>query len=349
MNAEETMIVGFLLSLVPNKYHMQMYLFDCMFYYDSHIKNMQLDKFNLIDLDKIVQNAISTRPIDLILNENKLDDNILKKHNLDCRSTILLNTVGEWCQKAYNTLFTSDAETTNCNSANYISGFYDDAPPNLDIGILRQPSDLPYAYEAMKKNQLLLPLNKSNYKLQEESKSFKSAIGSNVISKEQIKKLFDSNMSLIERIITYDYLAELYAKYDHDQLCILVWKTMNFCKYDVDPSWFNQLVLKSDEEYRVFNNDVKQLSLVKVNNLPWADYAFGILGVNITDDPKYTMQVITGGSVVIRTLIYNTLLMTIVILLLILLFMVFYDLLNFINVNISKNHIQCLTLDSMYY
>ena len=56
--------------------------------------------------------------------------------------------------------------------------------------------------------------------------------------------------------------------------CPLIWKALNYFGYDVPPEWFDRIELKSDEDYRAFNESVKKLAEMEEDGVKWADYAF---------------------------------------------------------------------------
>ena len=313
-NPKERSIIGFLLSLVPNKYHLQACMFEQADNYHiimalvqpggiakiKEIYNYYVSR-NIINADFYgkVQIFIETIPANL---------GLLTEIGIDCNSAIIQNTVGEWCQAPYLNAYKYKTLQTGCNPSDYISGFYKDNPPSLDIGILRHPNDLPLAFDAMEKNKFLLPLNKSNYKLylenNDESFSITNVMTNNIDESKWPNLI---NEPILDEILK-DSGVEYYS---NDKKQALVWKVMNFCGYDIGSPYFTDLVLSNEEEYREFNAKVKELAEKKINDISWADHTFIRLASNLpeedkkslNEDPKnintikqkYSMKLIKGG------------------------------------------------------
>jgi len=287
---EEKIIAGYLLSLISNKYSLQVCLFN--------IRDLENYKPVYLDAKFTTQHMINElKHFNKIIPDNPtLTTEYLEKTGLDCRSNILNNTVGEWCQLAYKDVKNSTIPT-GCPSTDYFSGFYDDKPPSLDIGILRCPDDLPYAYEAILKNKLLRPLNKSNYKIKREDYAFENVIANSFsdVSKTNIKpNLLNLIFPEESVLMSWIFWTSFDAKKDLDdrQLSALVWKSLNFYGYDVPPELFNSIKIDkiSTEE---FNTRVKKLAEYKINNISWADNTFNILTNNIyaeSDKSRFMME-----------------------------------------------------------
>jgi hypothetical protein len=314
---DDRSIVGYLLSLVPNKYHLQACIFDNATNYD-HIFNFNFTgnkngKVAVIDIfegylkDKVIDVQFYSE-FDKFVDNTKGNLSLLEKIGIDCQSAIIHNTVGEWCQEPYLKSYFKDTLKTGCNSADYFSGFYKDSPPSLDIGILRRPTDLKSAFTAMKNNKLLNPLNKTNYKISTKfpNKEF-------LITDLMPAITFVDGYPLIE----YGKLNDIFKEYNVDDYVYikkqtLVWKVLNFCGYDIPPSYFNTLELKNDDEYKEFNDRVKKFAEIKVNGISWADDTFIKLATKLPPEEldsinenisninnvkkKYSMQLINGGN-----------------------------------------------------
>jgi hypothetical protein len=200
-----------------------------------------------------------------------------------------------------------------CTPANYYSGFYDETPPSLDIGILRQPSDLKYTIDALENNKLKLKLNKSDYKLYVESSTFVDAVKKNIDNGKNHIKPAIQNIILKFGNIDIDFgisEAEMIAIKVSQLLNLtnigktqsfiwvpLIWKALNYSGYDVPPEWF-KIDLGNDEYYYKFNEFVKKLA----NISGWADYAIEVLisdndlSYTNTDNDFYSGKVISKSN-----------------------------------------------------
>jgi hypothetical protein len=184
----------------------------------------------------------------------------------------------------------------NCTPANYYSGFYYDKPPSLDIGILRQPSDLKYAVESLKKNKLLIPLNKSDYKINVESNNFINDTLKNIDDKKCHIKPALQNIILNYGKIDSDFttsdgmkIATKVSELNPDKRKgstqsnvwnPLIWKALNYYGYDVKPECL-KVILINNKDYEEFNKLVIELA----NLSGWAEYAANIL---LNDDDTYS-------------------------------------------------------------
>lgn len=315
-NEEEKNIIGFLLSLIPNKYHLQIYLFGSSSSYDNEMKQIKMSindwytECKRMDSINFIKEAAKT-----------LTSESLKSIGLYCKMSISQHTAGEWSQASYGTNYKPSNLTANCDSADYFSGFYYESPPSLDIGILRQPSDFKYAFDAMKKNKLVRFLDKSNYKLDyHTTSSVKSYVYSSlqnsksyVIKDDVINRIFppvttaSGISSYLWSLVMPNILTVCREAYNNDQLSILVWKSLNFYGYNIPVSWFDILVLENDNQYRIFNDRVKSLAMFNVGTIPWATKTFSMLNKtssykqpllekSLNGTNRYMMESITGGN-----------------------------------------------------
>ena len=277
--------LGFLLSMIPNKYHFMGTLFS--YNKDDLIFTSELD------VDKITKKYANNNP-EIINKLKNINFENLNYFGFKCMDNVIINTTLEWCQRAY--IQNVPQDKMYCTPANYYSGFYDETPPSLDIGILRQPSDLKYVIGALDNNKLKLKLNKSDYKIKVENLLFSNAVKKNIINGSIIKPALQSiilNFGDIDtkygitqgEIIAQDALSVLHLdkmiSTKSKILTLLIWKALNYSGYDVPPNWF-YINLDNDEYYYKFNEFVKKLA-----NIPgWADYATEVL---ISDnDDSYT-------------------------------------------------------------
>jgi hypothetical protein len=293
--------LGFLLSMIPNKYHIG----DILFSYSIPIRSIfdepGFHKFSIytttLDLDYI-NNIYTNNNTEMIeklkrINFDNFNFDTLKDFGINCTDNLIINSILEWCQHAYIKKLTPN--TIDCTSANYYSGFYNEKPPSLDIGILRRPSDLEYAVDALYNNKLKLKLNKSDYKLNVKTKNLITDIKLNK-DNYNIKPLLQIiifNFSDGEKIFAVENIAMsafknlINQKQDSEKLknlksrlwSSLIWKALNYSGYDIPSEWF-YIHLDDNEKYYQFNYYVKKLSKIK----GWAEYALEVL---IKDDQLY--------------------------------------------------------------
>jgi len=293
--------LGFLLSIIPNKYQIKGTIF-------SYDKGNQFWK-EKNNVDKITKDYARENP-EIIEKLKNINFENLNYFGFKCRDNVIFNSTLEWCQAAYSDqvpyigqapkdfLDTKEEYLEDywyCTPANFYSGFYDEKPPSLNIGILRQPSDLKYAIYALENNNLKLKLNKSDYKLYVESTTFvyavrenidnyynhiKSAIQNIILKFGNINKSGISKAEMIARKVSLLLNPTDIRKTQSDLWAPLIWKALNYSGYDVPPQWF-KIDLDNDEYYYKFNEFVKELA-----NIPgWADYAVEVL---ISDNDSYT-------------------------------------------------------------
>ena len=294
--------LGFLLSMIPNIYHMKRTIFS----YDG----IYTDERDELNVDEITKNYAENNP-EIIEKLKNINFENLNYFGFKCTDNVIINTTLEWCQSAY--IQNLAPANMYCTPANYYSGFYDETPPSLDIGILRQPSDLKYTIDALENNKLKLKLNKSDYKLYVESSTFVDAVKKNIDDGKNHIKPAIQNIILKFGNIDTDFgisKAEMIAgkvsqllnstnieKTQSDVWVPLIWKALNYSGYDIPPEWF-KIDLGNDEYYDKFNKFVKELA-----NIPgWADYAVEVLisdndsSYTNTDNDFYSSKVISKSN-----------------------------------------------------
>ena len=279
-NFKNDNIIRLLLSIYPTKY-----------FYNDFIFSLNNDTHN---------NVLINKTINFIEYKNKIDDKIkninldlesLNTININCKTSVLNNAL-EWCTIPY---IDKSIINVECNPDDYISGFYFDKQPSIDIGFLRSPDDLEHVINVLKRNNLKLKLNKSNYKLQEENDKLKKAILRNVnvnvnngyiISPLQKIILKFGNISTNFDITEGEIIAQNVSSlslniFESSYVWIpLIWKALNYAGYDVPPEYFINLKLKNENDYKTFNNNVKKLAIIP----GWPEYALDIL---INTDNKF--------------------------------------------------------------
>ena len=274
-----------LLSIYPNKYHFSTSIFSAV-YGNEEVTFYKKQEFIIKDLIKDIIKDIDSNLLEYY--DNLSLDN-LEKLGITCKSSALASSM-EWCVRPY---INAQESLDNCPPANYYSGFYFDKPPSLDIGILRQPSDLPYAIESLEKNKLLIPLNKSDYKINVEKDNFKNDIFKNIDdNKCHIKPALQNiilNFGIIDPEFGVSQCRKIATKVSYlnpngtsvTQSNVwnpLIWKALNYYGYDVKPECVK--VELKDSDYEIFNKFVIELA-----NLPgWAEYAANIL---LNDNSNY--------------------------------------------------------------
>jgi hypothetical protein len=258
------------------------------------------------NVDEITKNYAQNNP-EIIEKLKNINFENLNYFGFKCTDNVIINTTLEWCQSAYIQNLAPD--NMYCTPANYYSGFYDETPPSLDIGILRQPSDLIHAVNALYNNNLKLKLNKSDYKLNVKTTNLITDIKDNKDNYNNIKPelqnaIFNFNFSDGKKIFTVESIAIvafknlINQKQNYEKLknlksrlwSSLIWKALNYSGYDIPSEWF-YIHLDDNEKYHQFNYYVKKLSKIK----GWAEYALEVLikdkdSYRRTDFNKYKMD-----------------------------------------------------------
>lgn len=208
-------------------------------------------------------------------------ENYESDFKVNCKNSVYFSSELFCNQKSYRKFYLNDK---NCDPANYFSGFYDDEPPSLDIGLLRNPKDLGSAVKNTLKNKLNNPLNKSNYKLKTEKGNLFEQFVSNSIDdgKSHIKATLQNVILNFGKntgfgIPDAQLVAQKASLLNTSNLgntqssiwCPLIWKALNYNGYDVPPEWFEV----KNVDNRMFNSYVKELSNIK----GWAEYAMQVL------------------------------------------------------------------------
>jgi hypothetical protein len=260
-----------LLAILPTKYNMIHTLY-------SHTDSKKFLNLNIYELYFKKLNERSNEK--QIIENEPLSLKKLEKLGISCNMTVL-GTASEWCIQPYIYIKSNEI---NCPPENYISGFYYENPPSLDIGFIRQPSDLKYAIKALENNNLKIKLNRSDYKINVENENFKNDAEKNIDGVYGHIKAALQNIILLYGDIDPDFgitqgeiIADSVSKLNPDAptqskvWCPLIWKALNLANYDVPRYWY-QVELK-DADYATFNNKVIELA-----KLPgWAKYAVEVL------------------------------------------------------------------------
>ena len=318
--------LGFLLSMIPNKYHIQPIIFSYDIYkpdpdddkpddkkFSIYTTTLELDTINNDFFDeksKMKNNFFFNKKSEMIeklkiINFDNFNFDTLKDFGINCKDNLIINSILDWCQHSY--IKKSTPNTVYCTSANYYSGFYNEKPPSLNIGILRQPSDLIYAVNALYNNNLKLKLNKSDYKLNVKTTNLITDIKDNKDNYNNINpQLQDAifNFSNGAKIVDVESIANaafetlINQKQNSETLrnlksklwSSLIWKALNYSGYDIPSEWF-YIHLDDNEKYYQFNYYVKKLSKIP----GWAEYALEVLikdkdSYRITDFNKYKMD-----------------------------------------------------------
>jgi hypothetical protein len=239
--------INLLLSLIPTKYTLFMTMFS----------NSDSDYKQNYEYSSIFEYSYNDNHRNKLHNPNK----VFGLEKITCKNNLFFSPF-EWCMDSYKDI----KDKINCPSANFYSGFYKELPPSLNIGILRQPSDLEITLKALEENKLINKLNISDYKPKVESDKF-----SNDVSRIINPKLLDDILcySGVDEIIT-SINNLLINEYLHSAL---IWKALNYYGYDVNPDYFNKVKLPDNNQYRLFNDAV-----IKLANLDgWADHTFNIV------------------------------------------------------------------------
>jgi hypothetical protein len=283
-------VLRLLLSIYPTKYHFNLGIFTTENFgivNDGENGNFDLT-FNIEtareNFNSYLSKTGNQELANSILNENNkvITMSDLNKLKITCYSSAISSSM-EWCVNPY--LDKQRENEINCPPADFYSGFYFDNPPSLGIGIIRQPSDIPSALENLITNTLLIPLNKSNYKLQVESNEFTKAIEKNIVNGE-------INPKLLYLILWFNdeplYFKEIY-EWDKDNLVLIdnkmyysklfspfIFKALNYAGYDVDPKYIN-VHFDDDNKNRIFNENVIGMA----NMSEWAKYTAYLLTTKI--------------------------------------------------------------------
>jgi len=175
---EEYECLRLLLGMMPNKYQMLYFIQDPPHTADMSINKVNSDHNNIYDNEKINDSFytwIETK-VNNIKDYEKLTYDNLKKKGLSCRYLTLL-PVTNICQNVYvfdkkmglrkNYLESNNKiiQEVDCPAENYFSGFYNDKPPTLYIGINRRPQDIPIAIQAIRNNPYKTRLEISDFKI----------------------------------------------------------------------------------------------------------------------------------------------------------------------------------------
>jgi hypothetical protein len=210
-------------------------------------------------------------------NKQKYQNNL----HATCGNNLLFSPF-EWCMDSYN----ESKDNTKCSPANFYSGFYKEKPPSLNIGILRQPSDLEITVKALEENKFKNKLNISDYKPKVERDTFSNAVLNSIV-----KETNNIKSDLQKSILSYSGVDEI--KTSINNLLIneylqnaLIWKALNFYGYDVNPEYFNNIILSNNEEYILFNDAV--IKLAKIDG--WAKHTVNIL-VSDNDKPPLVQPI----------------------------------------------------------
>lgn len=256
--------LGFLLSIVPNKYHVIACIFD-----------LPQDRFMQPRTYKNYLTSFFANDISFMWNYVSITSEKLLLAGINCKSNIIFTSHNHWCFNPY--LRDIPFTLQDYNPQDYFSGFYKAPQPSFGINIIRQPSDLHFAFDTLQKNNLIFPLNKSNYKLKIEKPDFINNIktGNVIMSTGEIKPI------LQYIILTYDTLTNYRDKIITIEPSAIIWKALNFSGYDVPPLWFN--TYSSDDDICfIFNEFVTKLSTLT----GWSEYAVKIL---TNDKDSYDM------------------------------------------------------------
>ena len=259
---DEKKIMRLILAIFPSKY---MWISTCQ-------SPDNLDLFKSVNLNDLFNDRKKVFITDEGINPTIpiVSEAMLKELKIDCLKNIFTNSL-EWCKHPYVDQLINN---TDCDPSEYISGFYDENPPILDLGIIRQPSDLKHAIDVMKKNKLKIPLNKTDYKLKTESDKLKTQLPNTTVdnSNGNIKN------PTLTQIVSKPNVSNLFNEIKsigNDLEQPLIWKSLNFSEYDIPPEWFktNRIVLDTNDKKVKFNQTVKKLSQVP----NWTDDTMKIL------------------------------------------------------------------------
>lgn len=290
ISLKDNLALGFLLSLVPNIYHLGDTLFenasndflfieiDGVIYYTP---NSIFGNRNINQITELFVSNINKNLKEIIKNKITKFDNItfdnLNDLGISCKKNLVNTSPVAWCTMPFTDPYYK--EINKCHPDNFYSGFYFEKPPALDIGILRQPSDLLYSVEALQNNNLKFKLNKSDYKLNTANKNLINKIKNSLENeiqgtiKEPIKLIifnFSEKTKSIYKFITADFDILGTGK---NIINPLVWKSLNYANFDVPPEWFQIDLSSNFINSNKLNYYVKELA----NTNGWADYTIEVL------------------------------------------------------------------------
>jgi hypothetical protein len=277
-----------LLGIYPTKYHLSACIFSVIDN-DSVINFYNKEQIPVNDILSNLRSKISKINSYKVQYTYQITADNLQQLDISCKNTALSSPL-EWCSYPY--LENQKTDIQSCSVVDFYSGFYYDNPPSLDIGILRQPSDLVFAYNALKNNKLKIPLNKSSYKLKIENNNFMNKIQNNItnyIINKNLEPIILQHKQFYELYKTKSF-TYLYTTYPN-LFSSLILKALNYVGYDVAPECF-KITFNTDNDYRLFNNLVKDLAALQ----GWAEYTANILmnSSNILNEPndhsKYKMS-----------------------------------------------------------
>jgi hypothetical protein len=293
-------LVKLLLNIIPNKYQITQTIFN------TDKDALKILKEEIGTISEIIDYFCNNKEFYKILFYDINSDN-LKKLGILCETGAYARNVVEWCQNPYSNIKNG---SLNCVAADYYSGFYKDIPPSLGIGILRNPDDFKQNIEIILKNRLIMPLNKTNYKLNIENRNLcdKLKKSGNIDTETGEINLYLIHLiynygnpgSFLSWMIGYNYIngEYIYKKailLDDDIefdnyikiTTALIWKSLNYYGYDIEPNWFRNIKLSTDEKYKIFNEYVIELS----NITNWGEYAIYIL-LNDNSNKEYYKDIV---------------------------------------------------------
>jgi len=249
---DEKKVMRLILAIFPSKYILMNTL--------QAPDNNKIDQE--IDLNFLLENRIKKYITDKNINPNIpiVSLEMLKELKIDCYKNIIINSL-EWCKDPYLTNYINKFD---CDPSEYLSGFYYEKPPILDLGFIRQPSDIKHAINMMIENQLRLPLNKSDYKLATETDIILKNMNNNKFNKNGI-----FNDKIINQIIgDKDDIIEFININFQENIILskLIWKSLNYYGYDIPPEWFKS---NDQERHNIKNFNIKVKE--KGNNKMWVN------------------------------------------------------------------------------
>ena len=247
------------LAILPNKYKTwrTLYNLDSPRHGLSFIDNY----YKLNNIKDILSNLNSS---------TKMKDNLIDKINNETFTLPCHNSLSSYPFNFCDTEGTKNTINTPCTISDFTTGFYFENPPNIDIGILRKPSDLLISMDAMQQNRLKVKFNKSLYK-----KIINTTKLLNDLSTLTTVNTTTGDINIIPQIIpttgeVSDIVLEVKNRLSegNDKLINpLIWKALNYSGYDIPVQWFDTSTdLTDDSDNLIFNDYVYALS--KVNN--WA-------------------------------------------------------------------------------
>ena len=198
-----------------------------------------------------------------------MKDNLIDKINNETFTLPCHNSLSSYPFNFCDTEGTKNTINTPCTISDFTTGFYFENPPNIDIGILRKPSDLLIAMDAMQQNRLKLNSTSHYTKIINNTKLL------NDLSTLTTVNTTTGDINIIPQIIpttgeVSDIVLEVKNRLSegNDKLINpLIWKALNYSGYDIPVQWFDTSTdLTDDSDNLIFNDYVYALS--KVNN--WA-------------------------------------------------------------------------------